>query len=471
MDMIKDIYFKTIENSELTIFFSVAETQETNKEKKETKEPNKIYVRGNNVIEYVIPNNFKEDSDIIRKVGGNIIDYLLTVNVKKVNLDLTNFDSQMIIKLIEGMMIASYQFNIKSKAVEPRLEIGLVNVNKSLEKEYEDLKTQFYYVNLTRDLVNGPANIVTIDEFVERIKKEAKNHEHVTLKVLNSDELEKLGLNQILAVGKGSVNKPKLLIMTYNPSQKNKDSQNNEYDLALVGKGVIFDSGGLSLKPAKSMETMKEDMAGAATVMAITLAISKLRLNKKIIALAPLVENMPSGSATKPGDVIKSYTGKTVEVLNTDAEGRLILGDTIAYAYKNYKFKKLVDFATLTGACIIALGPFAAAILGNDDALIKDLIDCGEKTGERLWQLPTWSDYSELIKSKIADIKNIGIDGLGAGTIVGAVFIKEFVENKNWAHIDFASTAFHEQKIKYYHPGATGFGVRLVIDYVKNKLN
>ncbi|MEM4368237.1 MAG: leucyl aminopeptidase [Candidatus Anstonellales archaeon] len=470
MDHVKKISLKGIENPNLEIALTVEE---------EKKEANKLYFSGKN-LEFILPKSFEDDNDILRKAAATILEYLISNNVKRANLNLTILKNSTQSKaFLEGLLISSYFFSMKSKSSESNIEIGLIN-SKLNEKELDELKDIFYYVNLTRDLVNSPANVMTIDNFINKIKEEAKKFDTIKINIIDSEELQKLGMNQILAVGQGSVNKPKLLIMEYSPAEKfssnnEKDKQVKkktieEFDLALIGKGVIFDSGGLSLKPAKSMETMKEDMAGAATVMAILLALAKLGINKKAIALAPLVENMPSGSATKPGDVIKSYSGKTVEILNTDAEGRLILGDTIAYAYKNYKFKKLIDFATLTGACLIALGPFAAAILGNDKELIKDLFEIGNELGEKLWELPTWPEYSELIKSKIADIKNIGNDGLGAGTIVGAIFLKEFVNQNNWAHIDIASTAFHEQKIKYYQPGATGFGVRLVVEFAKKKL-
>jgi leucyl aminopeptidase len=267
----------------------------------------------------------------------------------------------------------------------------------------------------------------------------------------------------ILAVGKGSHNTPKFLILQYFGSNK------SEKPIVLVGKGVTFDSGGISIKPALGMEAMKMDMGGAAAVVGAFEAAARLKLKLNIIGLIPAVENMPSGHSYKPGDVIKSYSGKTIEVENTDAEGRLILADALEYA-ANYKPKAVIDICTLTGAAVICFGHLLAGLMGNDKELKSKLFEAGEKTYERLWELPLYDEYDKLMKSEIADIKNTG-PARQAGTIMGGIFLKKFVENKfPWAHLDIASVSFNvgESIEEYQSQGATGFGVRLFIEMLKH---
>jgi leucyl aminopeptidase len=236
--------------------------------------------------------------------------------------------------------------------------------------------------------------------------------------------------------------------------------------LVLVGKGVTFDSGGISIKPSEGMEKMKYDMSGGATVIATLQAVAKLGIRQKVVGVVPFVENMPSGSAQRPGDIIQTFSGKWVEVLNTDAEGRLILSDALAYAQK-FKPKAIIDLATLTGACVVALGHEAIGMMGTDDSLKAKIKSAGEKTGERVWELPLWEEYSEMIKSDIADIKNIG--GKGAGTITAAMFLKEFVGDYPWVHLDIAGTAWMEKSSHpYLGQGPTGVGVRLLVEAIRN---
>lgn len=314
-------------------------------------------------------------------------------------------------------------------------------------------------VNLARRLADLPGNILTPTAFVEKIQELQKVYGW-DVEVLHKAQLEKQGLNAHLAVAKGSRSNPYLALIKYENVQANGR-------IALVGKGVTFDSGGLSLKPPKSMETMKYDMCGAAAVLGALQAISEAKLPVNIVAAIPLVENLPSGEATRPGDIITSYDGTTIEVLNTDAEGRLILADAIAYVVKNYQPSILIDLATLTGAIVVALGHLGAGILGNDKGLIEELRDAGNITGEYLWPLPAWQEYSEFLKSDIADIRNISKEK-GAGAITAGMFLKKFVGDTNWVHIDIAGTAWDMPERSYRAKGATGFGVRLIFHWLKN---
>ncbi len=416
---------------------------------------------------YVIPENY--DNETLRMIGANIVDYSIAHSFSEINIGLGFLNQSEISAFLDGIYISSYYFELKQKQKQKALKIGITDLTYSLDELLITKRKVFNSVNLVRDLVNYPANICTIEYFIETVKKIFENRNNIKITILEEKDLERLGMNGIIAVGKGSVNRPKMLIIEYTPLGDKTEKNKPAFDVALIGKGVIFDSGGLSLKPAKYMETMKEDMAGAATVVGTILAASDLEIKKNILGITPLVENMPSGSATKPGDVITTYTGKTVEIVNTDAEGRIILADALGYAYAKYSAKKVIDLATLTGACVVALGPLAAGILGNDQELINQLIECGEKTGERIWQLPLWEDYKEFIKSKIADIKNVGLEGGYGGVMAGASFLNEFTNNKNWAHLDIAPVAYHENKVRYYRFGATGFGVRLLLDYLQRE--
>ncbi|MCL4361159.1 leucyl aminopeptidase [Candidatus Dependentiae bacterium] len=276
--------------------------------------------------------------------------------------------------------------------------------------------------------------------------------------VFDSEQISKMGMGGIEGVCKGSEQKPRLVVMEHKAANKNAKK------VVLVGKGVTFDSGGLSLKPANAMETMKDDMAGAAVVTAAMRIISKLKLNINVIGITPLVENMPSGSATRPGDILKFYNGKTAEVKNTDAEGRLILADALSYAVKHYKPDAIIDFATLTGACSYALGPFYCGLMTKHDDLAEKLKRASLTTGERVWSLPLDDDYKKAVRSEIADICNIGNERYRAGAITAAFFLQNFVDDVPWVHLDIAGTAYGVPDIAYYRNGATAFGVRLIVD-------
>jgi leucyl aminopeptidase len=319
-------------------------------------------------------------------------------------------------------------------------------------------------VIIARDLGNEPSNHLTPSRFAEYVKKSSAKANY-TVTVFDEKKIKQLNMGGVIGVSQGSANPPRFMILQYFGNSK------SEKPVVLVGKGVTFDSGGISLKPASGMETMKADMCGAAAVVGAFEAVSKLKFKINLIGLIPLVENMPGGNAMKPGDVIKSYSGKTIEVANTDAEGRLILADALDYA-ANYKPKAIIDLATLTGAAVVTFGHLLAGIMGTDSNLIRKIFNAGEKIGERVWELPLYDDYDKLMNSEIADIKNIGPPRI-AGTILGGIFLKKFAGNKYpWAHLDIAGTAFdNSEPPEYSTKQSTGFGVRLLTEFLKNFYN
>jgi leucyl aminopeptidase len=313
-------------------------------------------------------------------------------------------------------------------------------------------------VILARDLVNEPGNIKSPD-YLARQAQQMCAEAGMECTVLGQKELEKEKMGALLGVAQGSVREPRLIVMQY------RGGADVEKPIALVGKGVVFDAGGISIKPSEGMEEMKMDMGGGAAVIGTMLAAARLKLPCNLVAVVPAVENMPSGTAIRPGDILTSHSGKTIEVVNTDAEGRLILADAISYV-RRFEPVRVIDLATLTGTCIIALGHHATAVLGNDEKLIESLLRAGERSGERLWQLPLWDEYVEQIKSEVADVKNVG--GRPAGTITAAAFIQKFAEGLNWVHLDIAGTGWEEKGRPCYPFGGTGVGVRLLSRYLRD---
>lgn len=314
-------------------------------------------------------------------------------------------------------------------------------------------------VNFTRDLANEPGAYMTPTIMADRAREVATEF-GLSIDVLDEDRMEKEGMGSLLSVSRGSEEPAQLIVLKYTPADA---PQSSDQLLAFVGKGVTFDSGGISLKPGENMELMKYDMTGGATVIGALRAIAQLKPSIPVLGVAPCTENLPSGKATKPGDVVRAMTGKTIEVINTDAEGRLILADAIAYA-KKLGATRVVDLATLTGAVVIALGDVHTAILGTDQELIDEVIQAGKEVGEKFWQLPLDKEYSKQIKSDIADIKNVG--GRKAGTITAAAFLKEFAEGLSWAHLDIAGTAWGDDAKPYRAKGPTGIAVRTLINMV-----
>ncbi|MBN8908542.1 MAG: leucyl aminopeptidase, partial [Rhodospirillales bacterium] len=303
-----------------------------------------------------------------------------------------------------------------------------------------------------RDLVNEPANVLGPVDFAERVK--ALEQLGVEVEILAEKEMKKLGMGSLLGVAQGSPRGARLVVMRWNGG-KAKDAP-----LAFIGKGVTFDTGGISIKPAGGMEDMKWDMAGAGAVTGLMAALAGRKAKVDVVGIVGLVENMPSGSAQRPGDVVKSYSGQTIEVINTDAEGRLVLADVLWYCQQKFDPAFMVDLATLTGAIIIGLGHEYAGLYSNDDALATKLLAAGQATGEKLWRMPLDEAYDKQINSDIADMKNVG--GRPGGSITGAQFIQRFVNGKPWAHLDIAGMAWSSKDSAITPKGATAFGVRLL---------
>ncbi len=360
-------------------------------------------------------------------------------------------------KLLHGAQLKSYEFNIyktdKTKNETNNLYI-VGDKSKKSNVLRNKLSSLLEGVFLTRDLVSEPGNILHPDEYAKRITKLRKFGLKVV--VYDKKKLKKLGMNALLGVGQGSVRGSYLVTIEWN-GKKNKSKP-----LAFVGKGVCFDTGGYSLKPAKFMEDMTYDMAGSATVVGLmkTLALRKSKINA--VGVVGLVENMVSGNAQRPGDIVKSYSGKTIEILNTDAEGRLVLADALTFTEEKFKPQFIVDLATLTGAIIVSLGSEYAGLFSNNDKLSKQLIDAGESVEEKLWRMPLNENFDKLINSKNADMQNINYVG-GAGSTTAAQFLQRFIINKTpWAHLDIAGMAFSKYGGALNSGGATGYGVRLL---------
>jgi leucyl aminopeptidase len=314
--------------------------------------------------------------------------------------------------------------------------------------------------NVARDLQQRPGNMATPSFIAERAREVAKKFS-LKITVLDREQMRKEGMHALLAVAQGTLEEPRFIALEYHGGSQGAKP------LVLVGKGVTFDSGGISIKPAERMEDMKYDMSGAAAVIGAMHAIAELKLKVNVIGLVPSTENLPSGTAVKPGDVISSHLGKTIEVINTDAEGRLILADALSYA-RRYEPAAIVDCATLTGAVVIALGHHAIGLMGNDGDLIDEVRAAGARTGERCWPLPLWDEYREQIDSPIADIKNSG--GRAAGSITAGWFLKDFVEDTTpWVHLDIAGTAYRDEAAPYLRKGAAGVPTRLLIDWVRSR--
>jgi leucyl aminopeptidase len=366
----------------------------------------------------------------------------------------------------EGLLLASYTYDrfLSEKARKARklptsitLLIEHSHEIQACETAMDKAQKLCRAVVVARDLVNTPGNIKSPAYLAEQAQ-EAADESTLKCKVLGQDELVKEGCCALLGVAQGSTREPKLIVLEHRGGNK------KEAPIVLVGKGVTFDSGGISLKPGEKMDEMKMDMAGGAAVIGTMLAAALLELPVNLVGIVPAVENMPSGTAYRPGDILTSLSGQTIEVLNTDAEGRLILADALTYA-KRYEPQLVIDLATLTGACIIALGHQATAVLGNNQKLVQALLAAGEESGERLWQLPLWEDYDQQIKSDVADVKNIG--GRAAGTITAAAFLKKFAGDFHWAHLDIAGTAWRDQSQPYIPKGGTGVGVRMLVAFLQ----
>jgi leucyl aminopeptidase len=409
------------------------------------------------------------DLDAVRKVGGHVVKLAMSTKSEKVvtilhGAGIGGLESRGAAQaLAEGLHLSAYRFHIYhgalSKKDKPPHEIKTVTLCETDTKNFrlgqEGLERGLILAdatNLARDLVNTPSEHMGPLELALEAKKLAGKG--VTVKTLDREAMLKLGMTAAMAVARGSLNPPLGVHLTYKPKGAEKK-------IAIVGKAVTFDSGGLNIKPGDSMTTMKIDMAGAAAVIGLFKALPQLNLNLEVHGIFLAVENMPSGNAYRPGDVVKAMDGTTIEILNTDAEGRVTLADALCYA-KTLEPDSIIDLATLTGACVVALGEDIAALLTTSKKLSEKIIQASRETGEPVWELPLYEPYTEHIKSKIADIKNIGARGQ-AGTISAALFLKPFVGDIPWAHLDIAGPAYTEKESRPDQPyGASGFGVRLL---------
>jgi len=382
-------------------------------------------------------------------------------NVSIVFPTIPKIESQAIAKaMVEGILLCNYTFDrYKSKKETHLIEkIGWIGIDQKALKTAKETLCIMQGVHLARDLVNTNADDSAPNELVKQARLLVKKSKALRLQVLDRAKLvrEKMGL--LLAVSRGSACDPALIVACYEGAPKSKDVT------VLVGKGVTYDTGGLNLKPTGYIETMKSDMGGAAAVLGTLSAVADLKLPINVIGVIPATENAVGSKSYKPGDVYTSFSGKTVEIGNTDAEGRLILADAIAWSVKNLKPSRIIDLATLTGAIVITLGEEASGLMSSDDALAKDLEEAGLRTYERVWRLPLFEEYCEQLKSDIADIKNIG--GKEAASITAALFLKEFVGKTPWAHLDIAGTAYLTKPRRYHPKNGTGVGVRLLVEYL-----
>jgi len=370
--------------------------------------------------------------------------------------------------LAEGSLLGGYQFNEFKTKIENGNEIKeliIVDYDPKKAKEIEKgaMRGEMVAsaVNRARDLINAPSNKIT-PTFLANYAKKLATEAGLTCEILDCADMKKLGMHSLLAVAKGSSEPAKMVILKF----KAKTTKKTEV-VGLIGKGITFDAGGISIKPSKGMGEMKTDMAGAAAVIEIMGLLPKLGIEKNVIAVIPLTENMPGGGALKPGDIVSSLEGKNIEVISTDAEGRMILADALTYARK-LGATKLIDIATLTGGCRTALGDVASAVIGNDQKFIDDFIVAGKASGEKYWQLPLYEEYKEYLKSDVADFKNCTENGK-ASPSVGAIYLKEFVGDLPWIHLDIAPTAYLEREFNYLSKGATGVGVRAITKYLMTR--
>lgn len=388
----------------------------------------------------------------------HVISFLAELPVKECDL------AWKVKQMVELTYETAYVFNQYKSVKEPTLVfqemIILIEDNTKVTQCNDAVKESLIIaksVEFTKNLANQPSNICTPTYLAEQAKNLTKDYKNLTVKVLDEDDMKKLGMGAILAVAKGSHEPPKLVCLEYKGSAKNKAP------IALVGKGITFDTGGLSLKPADAMVGMKYDMCGAATVLGTIKAAAELKLPLHLVGIVALAENMPSGSATKPEDIITTLSGQTVEIMNTDAEGRLVLADALTYC-ERYKPATVIDIATLTGAVVIALGIHATGLLSNDETLAKELLVAGNESFDRAWQMPLWEEYQEQLKSPFADMSNVG--GRSAGTITAACFLSRFTQKFSWAHLDVAGTAAMMFGNDRY---ATGRPVPLLVQYLINQ--
>jgi leucyl aminopeptidase len=365
--------------------------------------------------------------------------------------------------IAEGALLGTYTFHKHMTKKEDKpgeiKQLSIVSASRlkaQLEKGADKGRIISEATNLARDMVNEPANYMTPTDMAEMAAQLARE-QGLEITILDLEQMKKLGMGGMLGVSRGSRQPPKFMVLNY------KGGTAKEPDIALVGKGITFDSGGISIKPSEKLEEMKGDMAGGAAVIAAMVAISQLKPKINVMALIPATENLPDGNALKPGDVLTAMNGKTMEIISTDAEGRLVLADALSYA-KKHGARKMVDAATLTGACRIALGDICTGAFGNNQELVDRIIAAGNEAGELIWQMPMFDEYGEQNKSDVADVKNVG--GRLAGAITAAKFLAEFVDDTPWVHLDIAGTSLTDKERGYQIKGATGVPVRTLVNLV-----
>ncbi|MFO7605073.1 MAG: leucyl aminopeptidase [Desulfurivibrionaceae bacterium] len=412
------------------------------------------------------------DPELFRKSGGEIAKAVARFKVGKLRIQMFEEAGAPLAEsakaLAEGLVLGTYRFNkYKGKesinGEEPKgIKEIIIHSSRAqaLKKVVAHGELAALAVCAARDMANEPGNFWTPSDFARMGRELAEKH-GLDCKILEKAAMKKMGMGGIIGVTQGSAQPPKMVVLEYRSSGRKAPT------LLLVGKGITFDSGGISLKPGAGMEDMKYDMCGGAAVMAVMQAVAELKPGGvNVVGIVPATENLPGPEALKPGDVVTHYNGKTVEVINTDAEGRLILADALAYGVDKFKPTAVVDIATLTGAAIIGLGHHRTGLLSNDDKLAERLLAIGDNCGEPCWRLPLGEDYKKQLKSEIADLKNIG--GREAGTITAAIFLQQFVGDTRWAHLDIAGTAWNFTEKSYIPKGPSGVGVRILIELIMN---
>ncbi len=411
---------------------------------------------------YRLPAEIKSGQDV-RKLASRLADRLSELPCETVGVDLNGLipagsAPQLAEELVLSLAFRSYRFeDFKSKKKPPQKlrSLGLISGDSVLEETVCSAAVLGESINMTRDLGNMPGNACTPRYLAGLACRMAEEHPLET-EILDEDAMQELGMGSLLSVSAGSEQPARLIVMQY------RGGEPEQAPHVLVGKGITFDSGGISLKPGAAMDEMKYDMCGAASVFGALDATIKLELPINLVAIVAAAENMPGGKATKPGDIVTSMSGKTIEILNTDAEGRLVLCDALTYAAR-FSPASIVDIATLTGACVVALGSHASGLYANDDELAQQLIDASARTGDKAWRMPLWPEYNKQLDSNFADMANIG--GREAGSVTAACFLSRFTQDQKWAHLDTAGTAWRGGKAK----GSTGRPVRLLVDYLRSQ--
>lgn len=405
------------------------------------------------------------------KFGGRLISILKCSKFTEASIMMDSRlieenEAEIYANIAYGFNIREYSFDkyksaekLKDKTSLSKIEL-ITHSPKEAQSIFEkELKPVAQSINFSRDLISEPPNVIYPESFSERSQEELEQF-GVKVEILGEADMYDLEMHALLGVGQGSAKESKLLVMQYNGGEE------GDAPLSFVGKGVTFDTGGISLKPSARMEEMKYDMSGAAIVTGLIRSLAARKAKVNVVAIAALSENMPDGNAQRPADVVKSMSGQTIEILNTDAEGRLVLADALWYCQNRFKPQVMIDLATLTGAIVVSLGGHHAGLFSNNEELSKDLLKAGKDTDEKLWEFPLTSDYDKMIDSTIADVRNTG-NGKGAGSITAAQFLKRFVNDVTWAHLDIAGVSWADSSTELNPVGATGFGVRLLNEFVK----